>query len=65
MPKRTTDCKDRIAERYDASFKRGQSVWSFLAINELCSYLIMGKSMEDSTILGVLGFYDEFLIATT
>jgi len=63
MPKRTTDCKERIAERYDASLKRDQSVPLYYAKVVLYSYLAMRKSVEDSTVLNVLTFHHNFSVA--
>ena len=64
IPRSTTDCRDRIADRYDASFAMCQSdLFSIMRL--ACVYLAMRKAMEDSAVLSKFTFYNNISIATS
>lgn len=64
MPKRTTDCRDKIAERYDANLTRNRVSHLSLLEVALFSDLVMWKAMQTPTRFDKLAFYDEFFIAS-
>ncbi len=65
MPKRTTDCRDKIADRYDASLKRDKVSHRQLPSVAECSDLVVWKAVQAPTHLTNMVFDDEVFIAST
>ena len=64
MPNRTTDCKDNIADRYDANLKRVRVSHLQLLNVALFSDLVMWKAMQTPAGFDKLAFDDNFFVAS-
>lgn len=64
MPNRTTDCRDKIAERYDANLNRHRVSHLQILDIALVSDLVVWKAMQNPTRFDRLAFNDDLLIAS-
>ena len=64
IPKRTTDCKESIADKYDASF---QSIRSYIIQIHFAktAYLVVWEFMQDPTSIDLLVFHHKLSITSS
>ena len=64
IPKRTTDCKESIADKYDANLRVLGLLWSRFVFHRR-AYLVVWEFMQDSTSIELLSFHHEVSVTSS
>ena len=64
IPKSTTDCKESIADKYDANFKNVRSYVTHILLRR-SAYLVVREFMQDPTSIDLLVFHHKFSITSS